>query len=109
MSKKQNAELKIQWEKRISDLRVSGQTQSDWCKSNNVSIHQLKYWIRKIEGPRNTRELNPKWVPMEIDNDSPEVSNETLQIKVGQATIEVKPDFDPTFLTNVIKVLKTLC
>ncbi len=52
----------------------------------------------------------PNWVPLAINESSSfNNTNETMQIKIGQATIEVKPDFDPTFLANVVKVLKTVC
>jgi hypothetical protein len=42
-------ELRKVWEQRIADYRKSGQTQANWCKENQLSIHQFKYWLRKIE------------------------------------------------------------
>ena len=46
-----NPELRKVWEQRIADYRKSGQTQVNWCKENQWSIHQFKYWLRKIENP----------------------------------------------------------
>ncbi|MFA9559922.1 IS66 family insertion sequence element accessory protein TnpB [Evansella sp. AB-rgal1] len=108
MSKKSNATLFKEWEQRIANLRASGQTQHDWCKANNVSIHSLKYWIRKVEGPgKKENSTNSKWIPMMVKEESPIIVKETLQIKIGQATIDVKPGFDPDFLREVIKALNT--
>lgn len=102
-------ELHIEWERRITVFRASGQTQSKWCQVNNLSLHQLRYWLKKIElGMKLAVEPSAKWLPVSMD-ESPEEPNETLQIKIGQASIEVKPGFNPSFLADVLKTLKTLC
>ena len=53
-----NPELQKVWEQRIADYRKSGQTQVNWCKENQWSIHQFKYWLRKIENPIKTSMSN---------------------------------------------------
>ncbi|UOE95078.1 IS66 family insertion sequence element accessory protein TnpB [Alkalihalobacillus sp. LMS39] len=106
MSKKQNTELYTKWKQLITELRTSGQTQKDWCKANNVSIHNLKYWIKKVEGShKKDSGTKPKWVPIRIEEPPPKVVNDTIQVKVGQATIDVKPGFDPDLLRDVVKAL----
>ncbi|MEB6548863.1 hypothetical protein MXL46_07065 [Heyndrickxia sporothermodurans] len=50
MSKKSNPELRKEWERQISVYRSSGQTQSNWCAANDISIHHFKYWLKSIEG-----------------------------------------------------------
>lgn len=110
MTKKLNLELHNEWERRISVYRSSGQTQINWCKANDISIHQFKYWLKRIEGSKSKPKTNTQWVPVELDNSSDEqTKNEALQIKVGLASIEVKPGFNPSLLVDVVKVLKTLC
>ena len=110
MSKRSNQELRKEWERRISIYRSSGQTQTNWCKANNISIHQLKYWLKRIEVPKPRITTSPQWVPVELEDSNVEnTNNEALQIKVGLASIEVKPGFNPSHLKDVIKVLKTLC
>jgi hypothetical protein len=34
-------------EKRIADYKASGQTQAKWCESNDISIHQFRYWMKR--------------------------------------------------------------
>ncbi|WP_216644237.1 hypothetical protein, partial [Akkermansia muciniphila] len=75
---------------------------------NNVNIHQLKYWLRKIGGSHQSSKTRSKqeWVSLAIENESTRTLNESLQITVGSASIEVRPGFNPSFLMEVVKVLK---
>ncbi|NEW09360.1 hypothetical protein GK047_25790 [Paenibacillus sp. SYP-B3998] len=36
------------WTTRITDFKSSGLTMSTWCDAHNQTIHQLKYWLRKL-------------------------------------------------------------
>ena len=105
----EKTELQIEWERRIAVFKASGQTQSKWCQINNLSLHQLRYWLKKVElTTKSTPEPSTKWIPVLME-ESPQESNETLQIKIGQASIEVKSGFDSTFLADVVRTLTTLC
>lgn len=95
-------ELQKDWERRISLFKASGQTQSKWCEANDLKLHQFKYWYYKIENNKTTPAPSTKWVSVSVEDHTQEV-NETLQIKVGQAIIEIKPDFNPSFLSDVCK------
>ncbi|EKN71320.1 hypothetical protein BABA_02137 [Neobacillus bataviensis LMG 21833] len=108
MTKRSNPEVQKEWEKRIANFRFSGLTQDEWCEENKLTSNQLKYWLRKIEGSKSERKSNPKWVPIVLD-ETDDVSNDTLEIKVGTVSIEVKPGFSPSLLAEVVKVLKTTC
>lgn len=109
MNKKENEELRKEWERRIALYKRSGMTQSKWCEVNDLSYHQFKYWIKKVNASTNTIKTNSKWIPISIDHEPNHSQNESLHIKIGQAIVEVKPDFNPTLLANVVKVLQTLC
>jgi hypothetical protein len=105
----EKTELQIEWERRIAVFRTSGQTQSKWCQVNNLSLHQLRYWLKKIElTTKSGAEPATKWIPVSME-EIPLEPNETLQIKVGQASIEVKPGFNPSLLADVVRTLKALC
>lgn len=105
----EKTELQMEWERRIAIFKASGQTQSKWCQVNNLSLHQLRYWLKKIElTTKSAAEPSSKWIPVLME-ESPQVPNGTLQIKIGQASIEVNPGFDSTFLAAVVRTLKTLC
>ena len=73
-----NPELRKVWEQRIADYRKSGQTQVNWCKENQWSIHQFKYWLRKIENPIKSQGKSTKWASV-----TPRRSLQTLKIHYG--------------------------
>lgn len=101
-------ELQTEWVRRIANFKASGQTQTKWCVANDMKIHQLKYWLKRIENSHSTQESPTKWVPVTIEEPS-EKLDETLQIKVGQAIIDVKPGFNQSLLVEVVKTLKMIC
>ncbi|MDE3840857.1 IS66 family insertion sequence hypothetical protein [Bacillus methanolicus] len=105
------AELRKEWELRITEFRASGQTQSKWCADNNVKLHQLKYWLKKIENTNRISTPSTNWVSITMDEQYAESKDTSLslQIKIGQASIEVKPGFDPSFLAEVVRALRSLC
>jgi hypothetical protein len=103
----EQTELQKEWELRIADYKASGLTQSKWCEENNLTLHQFKYWFYKIER-KKTSSQKSNWVSVTLDENTQDMS-ETLRIKIGQASIEVKPGFNPSLLADVIKVLKTVC
>jgi len=38
------------WIKRIQDWRNSGLSQVEYCRQENIKLHQLTHWKSKIEG-----------------------------------------------------------
>jgi hypothetical protein len=104
----EKAELRKEWERRISVFRASGQTQAKWCATNDLKEHQLKYWLKRIEGSNSKQKSKAQWASVSIE-EVVEEPNDTLQIKIGEASIEVKPGFNPSFLADVVRTLKNLC
>lgn len=41
---------RIEWEARINDWKASGLSKSIWCKDMGHKLHQMYYWIQKIDG-----------------------------------------------------------
>jgi hypothetical protein len=101
-------ELQMEWERRIAIFRASGQTQSKWCQANDVSIHQLRYWLKKMENDKSKTERSTTWVSLSIDESSQEF-NETLLINIGGTSIEGKLGFNLLFPAEVVRTLKSLC
>jgi hypothetical protein len=104
MTKSPNLALRNEWEQRIDDYKSSGQTQAKWCEANGISIHQFNYWKKRIKNQQMDKEDN-SWVPLVIEDSKP-FQCESLLIKIGSVSIEVNPGFNPTLLTEAIKVLK---
>lgn len=96
------------WETRIVQYRASGQSVKKWCSDNNVKPGQLWYWLRKFKTNDEADFIHSnQWLPVEVRDYTP-VDN-ALLVRVGEVTIEVKPGVDPAMLSQVIRVLTTLC
>lgn len=102
----QNNELRKLWEQRIASYRSSGLTQAKWCEANDLVSHQLKYWLKRIEEPTLASTVSFTSVVIE---DQTTKQDDVLQIKVGDVSIEVRPGFNRSLLSDVIKTLKALC
>ncbi|WP_408634747.1 IS66 family insertion sequence element accessory protein TnpA [Paenibacillus zanthoxyli] len=68
-----------QWTERIMDYRASGLTMSAWCQMQGVTLHQLKYWLRKIDSER-TPTFPPHFIPVTVSPQSPLTS---LTLRMG--------------------------
>jgi len=100
--------LRREWEQRIAAYRASGLTQAKWCERNGLKVHQLKYWLKRIEGSNATPNPSTKWASVVME-DSSFSEEDSIQVKIGECSIEVKQGFHPSLLADVVKVLKTLC
>ncbi|WP_409978524.1 IS66 family insertion sequence element accessory protein TnpA [Anoxybacteroides amylolyticum] len=45
----------------MADYRASGLTQAKWCERNRLKVHQLKYWLKRLEGSNATPNPSTKW------------------------------------------------
>lgn len=112
----ENLEQRNVWAERIKACRASGLTAVAWCAANNVKIDQYKYYLqqqRKVEKPA-AQSVAPstRWLSLEVNASSSLETRrpqKTLLIKVGNATIEVSPGFDPKLLTDAVRALSSLC
>ena len=102
------AERQKEWETRIAEYRASGQTAREWCAANEVHPAQLWYWLRKYK-PRDTALMNStQWLSVRVGEEAEDLGD-SLIIRVGEASIEVKPGFNPALLSEVVRVLITVC
>lgn len=101
-------EVRKEWEARVVAFRASGQSAPKWCAAHDLKPHQLWYWVRKFESAKVGHSSSPKWLPIEVA-EPPSDSESSLLIRIGQTAIEVKPGFNPTLLSNIVRVLTELC
>ena len=104
------AEKRKEWEDRIAQHRASGQSVKEWCASNNVKPERLWYWLRKYKTKNDAPLMHSnQWLPVKVCDQSPMDQGNALLISVGTACIELKPGFDPAMLSQVVRVLTTVC
>jgi hypothetical protein len=100
-----------EWSARITDFKSSGLTMSAWCQAHGQTIHQLKYWLRKLNEPSSSTSSSSNWLPLAIHNPSAEFSSpsSSLTVRVGLVGIEVHTGFNPELLREIVRVLESSC
>lgn len=89
------------WRDQIKFAHGSGMTMKLWCEQHQVTLGQMKYWLRKLLSKRKHK-ITSTWleVPMMA---SPAAS---LTIQIGTARIEVTDGFDPMLLKQIVQTLE---
>lgn len=104
------AELKKEWEARVAAFKASGQSTSAWCAAHDLQPHQLRYWLRKHKNINKPTVMPSQWLSVELGELEPNSAQGiALLVRVGQATVEVKPGFNPALLSDVVRTLAALC
>ncbi|MCL5290177.1 MAG: helix-turn-helix domain-containing protein [Firmicutes bacterium] len=103
-------ELRKTWETRVAAFKASGQSASAWCAVHDLKTHQLFYWLRKHKNVDVPAVAPTQWLSVAIDRQNPgNTQEDTLLVRLGHATIEVKPGFNPVLLSDVVRILAKLC
>lgn len=98
--------LQAVWTERIQAYQASGQTMKAWCAEQNLTVHQLKYWLYKAQRPNQVDSVTI-FRPVSVTRQA--ASTESLQIQVGPARIVVRSGFEPELLRDVVEALTPLC
>lgn len=40
--------IKKEWEAHIQDFKESGLSKAAWCQKQNLPVHRLYYWLKKL-------------------------------------------------------------
>jgi hypothetical protein len=103
-------ELRKEWAARVAAYKASGQSASAWCAANSLKPRQLWYWLRKYKNIEKPAAKPSRWLSVEVSEIEPNnVQGNTLLVRIGQATLEIKPGFDSAMLSNVVRILAELC
>ncbi len=84
------------------------------CAANQFKKDQLKYWLYKAKKASlavPTPSTPPaRWVPLTVadQTDVPKPAA-SLVIRIGQASIELRAEFDPKLLREVVQALDSSC
>lgn len=104
-------ELQKLWETRLAEFKASGKSVKEWCAvHDHVTPRQVWYWLSKFKTQNGDSSANSvRWLPLEVREELPLGHGNSLLIKIGQASIEVRPGFDQALFSQVVRVLLPLC
>jgi hypothetical protein len=104
---KSNPESASYWRQHIDALKDSGLTRKAYCEKNQIKISTLDYWRKKLSASniQGNRAKEAGWIPLQLGED--ETSG--IDLRIGQITVSVKPGFDSSLLTELLRTIGTLC
>jgi transposase-like protein len=102
------AENRQMWESRAAAFKASSQSATEWCAAHDLKTHQLYYWIRKLKSEDEPTVKQTQWLSVEVGELKTSSHSKALPIRIGKATIEVSPGFDPALLSDVVRTLIVL-
>jgi len=110
VTKTEQQQLRQEWENRIAQYQSSGQSVREWCAANGVKPGRLWYWLRRTKTGRTETE-SATWLPVEVVRPPlrEQQASAGLLVRVGKASIEVRPGFDCDLFSAVVRVLSTVC
>ncbi len=92
------------WSSRIRSWQQSGLSQRAYCEQQQLVLGTFVYWrtrLKKLEADAPAH--RPRLLPITIKQQS--AASLTLLIN-GRHHLEIKPGFDPGFLTKIIQVVQ---
>lgn len=101
-----NNDLCSLWEQRLADHATSGKSVATWCREHSIRDNQFYYWRKKLRMDQVEHNHPVKWLPLEVEQAN--CVPGSIAVHVGQATVEIKPGFDPQLLCQIIKALQTI-
>jgi len=111
MDKKANQQY---WQQVMEDQGSSGLTQVVWCQKNNVSIHNFRYWKRRLRDVENLDANNsdPQWAlvtngldpaPIKEHSSLPLASKTGIVIKSGNLSVEFTGPINMEMIRGVME------
>ena len=97
--------LQEEWQSRLESFTQEGKTVKAWCSEHGIPEHQFHYWRRRLaemSTPAATPNVGGGWMAV-----VPESPPGGMTVRVGGATIEVRPGFDGTLLRAVVRALES--
>jgi len=118
-----NAKRRKLWRDRVADYRASELPVRKWCEKNGVTDNQLRYWLGRIgeasPAPESSQPQSSAWSRVEIvedasatafaDQESMSPTQSQVSVRVGSATIDLRPGFDQALLSEVLRVVVATC
>lgn len=99
--------LKKEWEAYIQDYKNSGLSKAAWCQKQNLPVHRLYYWLKKLSPQTEDQHKNERanWIAMNVPVIGEEI-HATIRIHMKETTIELDVPFTPQVLLQVMQTVK---
>ncbi len=94
------------WKTHVNAWRKSGLSQSEYCRSHELSSHNMVYWKKKfsIEASQPSKFVAVPVVPQSTSH--PDGDHSGVTVLVGDFTIKLSNSFNPIVLSLAVVALE---
>ncbi|PEI96526.1 IS66 family insertion sequence hypothetical protein, partial [Bacillus pseudomycoides] len=85
----------------------SGLSKGIWCQKQNLPVHRLYYWLKKLSPETEDQNKNERvnWISMNVPVIEENI-HATILIHIQETTIELDVPFTPQVLLQVMQAVK---
>ena len=100
------------WRERLDafDQDKDGVSARAWCARHDISLERFYHWRRRLRSEAQADNVGWLTVGVTAAPDRVVISSKstpTVSVRIGEATIDVRPGFDPALLRAVARSLGT--
>ncbi|WP_164667672.1 IS66 family insertion sequence element accessory protein TnpA [Virgibacillus doumboii] len=98
---------RIEWKARYDDWKESGQSIAEWCRDQEIKVHQMYYWVQRFERDvisPETETTETQWLTVQVDDYAEDQG--PIFIHVDTISVEVRPGANVQLLSDVIHILQ---
>ncbi|WP_077296230.1 IS66 family insertion sequence element accessory protein TnpA [Virgibacillus pantothenticus] len=102
---------RIEWKARYTAWKESGKSIAEWCRNEEITLHQMYYWVRQFEEESVSSEADsPQWLTVQLGKeDFPSKGQGSIFVHKGDLSVEVRSGADMTLLSDILLVLQRQC
>lgn len=96
------------WVHKVKEIKASGLSVAAWVRQNEgYTVHQVRYWLRKIKKQSENQPSSSDWVSVHVDNTSHHSSQMILHLPNG-SRLEIPSGLPPKELQHLLQAVNTL-
>ena len=100
-------EQRKQREERLTAYKASGQSVKAWCEANGVNPSWMWRKLREEKAVEVDGFGKTAWLKATVTK--ADAGTTALWVRIGRATVEVRPGFDPESLEKTVRLLSAIC
>ena len=96
---------KIEQHALVTECRSSGMKAKAWCEAKGIEYRQYLNWATKLN--KESQSEPQQWAHVTMTKE--ECSTNEIRLHSGKWTICLETGFNPTLLSDILKVVGTVC
>ncbi|PAV27589.1 IS66 family insertion sequence hypothetical protein [Virgibacillus profundi] len=104
---------RLEWKARYDAWKSSDLSIAKWCREQGIKVHQMYYWIQKLESNEESSERlssETQWLAVNMEDESSNTATqEPVFIHFGAISVEVRPGVNMDLVSDIVHVLRNEC